>query len=1116
MCCRSCRGLIGGVLTCLMLAGPVRAQQLDINRVLDLGVEILRTMPSNAPQQAQPAPQQAQPAPQPAQPQRARAAPPPPDPAATRRVREIQTLLSRKGYDPGPIDGAFGPRTAAAIRAFEADHGMPQRGQPSAALLSRLAIAPDAAATPSASGPSFDCNQAVQAAERAICASSELAALDQRLSTAYTARRAATTGAARAALLNDQRRWIASRDQCGGDAACLEALMTARIAELGAAPPDVITATPVPTAATNAGPVAVPVATSFGSGLRDIDPIVVDGRLLSGDPIQDLGFDAAAARVPFVRGDRPKAQVDLALAIDLALLRQWPQALEREADARDYADRFLVGAARDTYLCPDDCPRGVPYAGWRGSNEFEREAAYNAFIEEIVPRLSGQAQGFPVGIRSVHQAEVLAYDYEREGFPLRFKRDPSLPSVTAGISPVIGMSIQDTDTFADFVPVSRDAAEAWLARISAGDASGKRIAWLAVDLRLRPVEWDANRRGPVVARGIDAMRLTAAPDGGTVLHTFARPEPEAPVPEPDRVPGPVPPQAYVLTFGAEAVDRETWLELAERQIGWDQQATKDLSNGTELFAGEEVAGRDAAFAAEDMLAIYRDRLAAALAAVPDRVTVAVSQDIERHGTKWFDYEAGTLRGMRAAGRTEPWLQRIDALDEQSRMRFAPLGSRTLYRNLDLAGWLPAEGLPYSVMRMRQVRPHLALDRRLEVPPIPMERDAAEALFVPPPDCSREREVYQDAPYGSDARDAAAAALQTCNAVRQAYGDVTTTFEIEIDGARRDPEAGWVLTGRVLGATVRGPHGNTLREFAAEELPPAEDVWQARLDAEAAESWAAAAEARATAEAAAAAAAAEAAAQASVAERMAGTDLAGIRLGMPFAEAEAIVRESLDIGWVGQLSDAERAERRGEPYLDYRIFIAADGRQIFVLYQGPEGSEAADRVVAAARSLRVPGEVGEALAAQLQEKYGAPLDTVEGGTRDLIWTADVGENGLLLENAGAAVAFDHGPCSTDMTRVSRLWDSHDLLEGSEDDRAFYMLNPAEEPMLRVPTRVLEDVTVWSACGPTVVADLQQTDGRDGPVTELRYVLFDHAAYLPHHRRAIIAAEDRAPTAVLPDL
>ena len=37
------------------------------------------------------------------------------------RVREIQCLLIFWGYNPGAIDGDFGPNTESAVRAFQAD-----------------------------------------------------------------------------------------------------------------------------------------------------------------------------------------------------------------------------------------------------------------------------------------------------------------------------------------------------------------------------------------------------------------------------------------------------------------------------------------------------------------------------------------------------------------------------------------------------------------------------------------------------------------------------------------------------------------------------------------------------------------------------------------------------------------------------------------------------------------------------------------------------------------------------------------------------------------------------------------------------------------------------------
>ena len=40
--------------------------------------------------------------------------------ATPERVRELQQALTQAGYDPGPIDGKFGPRTKAALRKYVA------------------------------------------------------------------------------------------------------------------------------------------------------------------------------------------------------------------------------------------------------------------------------------------------------------------------------------------------------------------------------------------------------------------------------------------------------------------------------------------------------------------------------------------------------------------------------------------------------------------------------------------------------------------------------------------------------------------------------------------------------------------------------------------------------------------------------------------------------------------------------------------------------------------------------------------------------------------------------------------------------------------------------------
>ncbi len=56
-------------------------------------------------------------------------------------VARIQRSLAALGYRPGPIDDIPGPRTRAAIRAFQADHGLPVTGEVSEGLANELPVA---------------------------------------------------------------------------------------------------------------------------------------------------------------------------------------------------------------------------------------------------------------------------------------------------------------------------------------------------------------------------------------------------------------------------------------------------------------------------------------------------------------------------------------------------------------------------------------------------------------------------------------------------------------------------------------------------------------------------------------------------------------------------------------------------------------------------------------------------------------------------------------------------------------------------------------------------------------------------------------------------------------
>ncbi len=53
-------------------------------------------------------------------------------------IREAQSLLSQLGYEPGPVDGLWGPKTASAYRSFLIDRNLPVASGLTASNLSQM------------------------------------------------------------------------------------------------------------------------------------------------------------------------------------------------------------------------------------------------------------------------------------------------------------------------------------------------------------------------------------------------------------------------------------------------------------------------------------------------------------------------------------------------------------------------------------------------------------------------------------------------------------------------------------------------------------------------------------------------------------------------------------------------------------------------------------------------------------------------------------------------------------------------------------------------------------------------------------------------------------------
>ena len=55
-------------------------------------------------------------------------------------VEQVQKKLTELGYDPGPVDGKMGGKTAAAIKSFQQDNGLLENGEINEATLKKLGI----------------------------------------------------------------------------------------------------------------------------------------------------------------------------------------------------------------------------------------------------------------------------------------------------------------------------------------------------------------------------------------------------------------------------------------------------------------------------------------------------------------------------------------------------------------------------------------------------------------------------------------------------------------------------------------------------------------------------------------------------------------------------------------------------------------------------------------------------------------------------------------------------------------------------------------------------------------------------------------------------------------
>ncbi len=95
-----------------------------------------------------------------------------------------------------------------------------------------LAVLIVAVAQPAIAGPSFDCHTNRSPTEQAICNDPELGDLDTQMAQLYFQVSNDAAGRYYRRVKQDQRAWLAERDDCDGRVGCLLRAYRARIDEL--------------------------------------------------------------------------------------------------------------------------------------------------------------------------------------------------------------------------------------------------------------------------------------------------------------------------------------------------------------------------------------------------------------------------------------------------------------------------------------------------------------------------------------------------------------------------------------------------------------------------------------------------------------------------------------------------------------------------------------------------------------------------------------------------------------------------------------------------------------------------------------------------------------------
>ncbi|WP_311032273.1 lysozyme inhibitor LprI family protein [Mesorhizobium koreense] len=851
-----------------------------------------------------------------------------------------------------------------------------------------------------------------------------MARLDRKLAEAYTSAWTTADGLGRAALKRDQRAWLARRAACGANPGCIASILTQRTAELfdqsGAMPASEPPQAPgmADSENTREQPFDGPASAQSGRGaVRDAP--AADYRTLLAMMMDfrpdDYRSDDFAIYWYGWNLHSEDAECE-------AAKKSWRDPATRPQFVQDVRQRLDAVLAKAT--------RGP------STRTLKLSIVANG-AESGYDSASGKIKLLPSLMRRASQDQKLAWSPENavlQFFPVSVDHC-SVGSTMLSVKMIGGVAVSLGKLKALYVPLAVPDFNARL-RVTQGGSDHNSGFTFRIDLVAKVGISETGLDGRVVSgRAVDLVNgsIMADYDGASVTdHDVGEPtSPSSSAISEAMMPATTLVRLAAVRFAPKLIDEEFIEDMTLRQIRDDQEAYRKArrSGFSEsgamkhkfVFSAAEVADRSAEFIMPSLVPKMRDTIAKVAAKAPTRFWGEQSLGAPHydHARQMVTFDCcyardssipGDFDMMMPSGLVGMGVNMTSPKNAAS--ADSSFKDRALYSfpmESDPPEFGPGTPVPEPLRQLsefvraaRLMLPSqfpgllLGLDRVLEIKEIPLDPVRMETAM---------KQLEQR---GSN------------------YGSFHSTIKFTLERIVDSPDKRYLVAlAHLDSVALAGPDGAVLAELPLDSFPLAADRWnqiagagaKATEDAAKVKAEQAKAEADRVAKAGADAASAVEKRRATVeaAAEMAlkgpyGPDVAGVRLGMTFQDADAIIRKNMAVNWVltnpvtpiGSQPDADLTSLRG--------YFNGDRSESLTLLDMPP--VAAGRVLGVTRTFTVAHGTSDAdIEAALIKKYGNPDRKDVNPSPIWRWGHDDGPCGVPAMGLPRDVSIVEGPQST---------------------------------------------------------------------------------------------------------